>query len=172
MGTIYTKEGWSIRYNGFWAFQVCSKTFYDFKMIFLQKKIFWGFRGRRPRSRSRFEVKIDRTASNGVPLEPSWPKEFKNVNRKIRNRFCPVLEPVFRIFTISKTPPIPAIKPSTIQFLHIKHWFAPCDMVRMSQETFLHRLYISYYISFRAVLIENHQFWYNEDPILVPFGPL
>ena len=45
-------------------------------------------------------------------------------------------------------------------------------MVMMSHETFLHRLYISYYISFRDVLIENHQFLYNEDPILVPFGPL
>ena len=32
----------------------------------------------------------------GVPLDPSWSPESKNVDGKIRNRFCPVLEPVFR----------------------------------------------------------------------------
>ena len=38
-----------------------------------------------------------------MPAHLRWgvdPKEFKNVNRKIQNRFCPVLEPVLRIFTI------------------------------------------------------------------------
>ena len=29
-------------------------------------------------------------------MDPSWPPESKNVDGKIRNRFCPVLEPVFR----------------------------------------------------------------------------
>ncbi len=118
------------------------------------------------------EVSLDTTTRNGVPLELFGPKEFQYVDGKIRNRFCSVLEPVFQIFTISKTHPIPSIKPSAIQFLHIKHWFGPCDMVRMSQKTFLHGLYISYYITCRAVLIENHQFLYNEDPILMPFGPI
>ena len=60
MGTIYTKEGGSIRYNGIWAFKVCSKTFYDFKMIFLQKKFFEVFevegRGRGRDSRSKLTV--------------------------------------------------------------------------------------------------------------------
>ena len=64
MGTIYTKEGWSIRYNVFWAFQVCSKTFYDFKMIFLQKNFFevfevegWG-RGQDLRSNLTLQPKM------------------------------------------------------------------------------------------------------------------
>ena len=37
------------------------------------------------------EINIDPTASNGVSLEPSRPKELKNVDGKIRKRFCPVL---------------------------------------------------------------------------------
>ena len=148
MGTIYTKQGWSIRYNVLWAFQVCSKTFYDFEMIFLQKNFFEVFevesRGRGRDSRSKLTV----PHKMGYRWNRLDLRKFKNVDRKIQNRFCPVLEPVFRIFTISKSPLVSSIWPSGNQFLHKKDALGPCGVLVKSRVIFLSCLYIGYYIRY------------------------
>ena len=92
----------------FLVIQACSMTFYGFKLSFFKKKKigkFFDFLKICEDYNGCLEINIDPTASNGVSLEPSRPKELKNVEGKIRNLFCPVLEQVFQIFTISKYPP-------------------------------------------------------------------
>ena len=115
------------------------------------------------------EDEINPTASNGVPLEPSRPKELKNVDEIFLNCFCPVSELFFQISTRSKSPPFSSNWPSTNYFIHKKDSFGACDMCNKLQ--YFKLFWLLGQIS--VAKLKSHQmekiralFYYNIYPII------